>query len=170
MSRSFELGLSRLFDCIHSLDVLVSCVGHGHEFNFVSSEDWFSAALVAGRLFVYSPAGKLPRVDIRALCLPCLVLRWYNLFAVSLYRAAERGCSHGSATYFLDFGRGKCGWLLHLQMVRPEWQRQLTLRAPAIRRKSPRGMAVPRGLICAHTDYLLSWLSLVYARAFFLSS
>ena len=39
MSRSFELGLSRLFDCIHSLDVLVSCVGHGHEFNFVSSED-----------------------------------------------------------------------------------------------------------------------------------
>lgn len=39
MSRSFELGLSRLFDCIHSLDVLVSCVGHGHEFSFVSSED-----------------------------------------------------------------------------------------------------------------------------------
>lgn len=39
MSRSFELGLSRLFDCIHSLDVLVSCVGHGYEFNFVSSED-----------------------------------------------------------------------------------------------------------------------------------
>lgn len=38
-SRSFELGLSRLFDCIHSLDVLVSCVGHGHEFNFVPSED-----------------------------------------------------------------------------------------------------------------------------------
>lgn len=22
--------------------------------------------------------------------------------------------------YFLDFGRGECGWLLHLQMVRPE--------------------------------------------------
>lgn len=34
-----------------------------------------SAALVAGRLFVYSPAGKLSRVDIRALCLPCLVLQ-----------------------------------------------------------------------------------------------
>lgn len=59
-------------------------------------------------------------VDIRALCLPCLVLRCYNPFAVSLYRAAERGCSHGFATYFLDFGRGECSWLLHLQMVRPE--------------------------------------------------
>ena len=28
-----------------------------------------------GGFFVYSPAGKLPRVDIRALCLLCLVLR-----------------------------------------------------------------------------------------------
>ena len=36
--------------------------------------------------------------------------------------------------------------------------------------KAPGGRPSLGGLFCAHTDYLLSWLSLVYARAFFLSS
>lgn len=58
--------------------------------------------------------------DFMGYCMSVISAIEDNLFAVSLYRAAERGCSHGSSTYFLDFGRGECGWLLHLQMVRPE--------------------------------------------------
>lgn len=61
------------------------------------------------------PAGGYPPAMLAGLFRLC-----YTLRAVSLYRAAERGCSHGFNTYFFDFGRGECGWLLHLQMVRPE--------------------------------------------------
>lgn len=39
MSRSFELGLSRLFDFVHAYPVLVDCVRNGHEFNFIPSDD-----------------------------------------------------------------------------------------------------------------------------------
>ena len=39
MSRSFELGLSRLFDFVHAYHILVDCVRHGTEFNYIPSDD-----------------------------------------------------------------------------------------------------------------------------------
>ena len=39
ISRSFELGLSRLFDFVHAYHVLVDCFRDGREFNFIPSED-----------------------------------------------------------------------------------------------------------------------------------
>lgn len=45
----------------------------------------FFAALVAGRLFVYSPAGKLPRVDIRSICQGFFLVKFVLFFILIRY-------------------------------------------------------------------------------------
>ena len=76
---------------------------------------------------------------------------WYNPFVVAPNLATERGCKHAIHNIFLDFRRSKCGRLLHLQMARWKWQRQLAYGGSTVKREENPGSGYYWGFrLCLH--------------------